>query len=115
MAAGDIRELDRRAVLASVAVVSAATAGDLGRATPCADWTLRQLLEHMIAQHDGFAAAAAGKGGGPHVWEVRSVVDPVAEYAAAADRVITAFAGPDVVERKFVLPEILPRFGFPAA
>ena len=57
MTATDIRELDRRAVLASVEVVSRVTAADLGRATPCAGWTLGDLLAHMTVQHHGFAAA----------------------------------------------------------
>src|SRR6266568_4055863 len=42
--ATDIRELDRRAVRTSVEVVSLVTADDLGRATPCSEWTLGGLL-----------------------------------------------------------------------
>ncbi len=53
--------LDARAVRASVRVVLQASAADLARPTPCADWTLAELLAHMTAQHNGFAAAAAGK------------------------------------------------------
>jgi uncharacterized protein (TIGR03086 family) len=116
MAAGDITGLDRRAVRASVEVVARATAGDLARATPCAEWTLRELLAHMTAQHDGFAAAAAGAGADLRVWQARPLgEDPVADYAAAAERVIAAFAEPGVLERRFVLPEILPTHRFPAA
>jgi uncharacterized protein (TIGR03086 family) len=116
MAAADIRELDRRAVRASVAVVARACAGDLGRATPCAGWMLGDLLAHMTAQHDGFAAAAAGQGADLGVWQVRPLgEDPVADYAAAAERVIAAFAEPGVLDRRFILPEIAPSFRFPAA
>jgi uncharacterized protein (TIGR03083 family) len=52
----DIVGLDARAVRASVQVVSQASAADLARPTPCADWTLADLLAHMTAQHNGFAA-----------------------------------------------------------
>jgi Mycothiol maleylpyruvate isomerase N-terminal domain len=41
-------------------VLSRASASDLARPGPCADWTLADLLAHMTAQHNGSAAAAAG-------------------------------------------------------
>ncbi len=54
----DIRDLDRRALETTVEIVAAVTAGQLQLPTPCAEWTLRQLLGHIIGQHYGFAAAA---------------------------------------------------------
>jgi uncharacterized protein (TIGR03086 family) len=115
MSAPDIRELDRRAVQGSVAVVSEVTHDDLTRATPCGEWTLGELLAHMTGQHDGFAAAAAGRGGDDDVWTIRPAgADPVGEYAAAADRVLAAFSEPGVLERKFALPEITTAMTFPA-
>src|SRR3954468_16429651 len=103
----DIRELDRRAVRASVDVVARTSAADLGRATPCARWSLGDLVAHMTAQHRGFAAAAAGAGADPEVWRVRPPgPDPVAAYADAAELVIAAFAEDGVPERAFALPEI---------
>src|SRR6266568_1980176 len=86
MTTTDMRELDAGAVLASVKVVSAVTAGDLGRPTPCAGWTLGDLLAHMTVQHDGFAAAAAGRGGDLTVWQAGAPTeDPAAEDPAAED------------------------------
>lgn len=116
MTADGIVELDRRAVQATVEVVSQVTAADLDRPTPCPDWVLGELLAHMAAQHYGFAAAAEGGGGDLAVWQVRPLgTDPVTAYTEAAGRVIAAFAEPGVTERKFELPEILPGFGFPGA
>lgn len=116
MATSDIRELDRRAVLASVEVVAKVTAADLGLPTPCAQWTLGELLAHMTVQHEGFAAAAAGQGADLATWQVRpAAADPVAEYSGAAEAVIAAFAEPGVLERSFALPEIFAGFEFPAA
>jgi hypothetical protein len=88
MLAEEIVILDARAVRASVEVVSQASVADLARPTPCADWRLAELLAHMTAQHNGFAAAA--------------------------ERVIAAFAAAVAPAGKFVLPEIRPELPFPA-
>ncbi|MFI6499605.1 TIGR03086 family metal-binding protein [Nonomuraea typhae] len=95
--------LDARAVRASRAVVDQVGVADLDRPTPCAGWTLRDLLAHMIGQHYGFAAAARGEADPDH-WKPRDPgADPAAAYRAAAGHVLTAFgaAGPD-----FPLPEL---------
>jgi len=112
----DLRDLHARAVRASVSVVSQVSTGDLGLPTPCADWHLSDLLAHMTLQHHGFAAAAAGNGGDLSLWTVQPLgPDPVGEYAAAADRVLTAFAQDGVLEREFALPEISPLTTFPGS
>jgi uncharacterized protein (TIGR03086 family) len=115
IAAGGIVSLDARAVRASVMVVSKAGRTDLARPTPCGDWTLGQLLAHMAVQHDGFAAAAVGNGADLSAWRAQPpAADPVAEYAAAAERLLRAFAAEGVVTREFALPEIDPGATFPA-
>lgn len=111
----DIVQLDARAVRASVQLVAHASAADLFRPTPCANWTLADLLAHMTAQHNGFAAAAAGDGADLVHWQTGApVADPVGEYAAAAERVVSAFAAANVRAGCFVLPEISPELRFPA-
>ena len=115
MAELDIATLDRRAVQLSEQIVGQAGAADLDRPTPCAGWTLTDLLEHMIVQHAGFAAASRGHGGDPQVWVPARHDDPVAAYGPAARDVIAAFAEPGVAERRFALPEISPALEFPAA
>ena len=55
--AADLRELHARAMDEADAYVRLVGAADLGSATPCAGWTLADLLAHMIGQHRGFAAA----------------------------------------------------------
>jgi uncharacterized protein (TIGR03086 family) len=98
-----------RAVRATVPVVARVGPPDLSRPTPCEEWDLGQLLAHMTVQHRGFAAAAAGHGGDPEVWQLPPGADPVREYAQAAESVIAAFAEPGVADRSFLLPEITPR------
>src|ERR1700684_4206987 len=116
----DVRPLHRIAVLASVDVVAAVTADDLARPTPCAGWNLADLLTHMTVQHRGFAAAARGAGADLAIWEPATVADavtsdPVATYAAAAAAVIDAFAGPEVPDATFALPEFGPGATFPGS
>lgn len=106
--------LDALAVRASLDLVTQATAHDLTRPTPCADWTLHGLLRHMIAQHYGFAAAAAGDGDLAR-WQLRPLgADPVAAYRAAAECVLDAFAADGALDREFPLPEIARDLMFPA-
>jgi len=113
--AADIMRLDASAVRASVQVVSQARAADLARATPCEAWTLAELLVHMTAQHNGFAAAATGDGADLVRWQTGApAADPVGEYAAAAARVVAAFGAPGVLDRDFALPEISAQLRFPA-
>jgi uncharacterized protein (TIGR03086 family) len=116
----DIRPLHRTAVLASVEAVSAVTAKDLTKPTPCVGWSLADLLIHMTAQHRGFAAAARGHGAEEAIWQPGSVAeavraDPVGAYSAAAADVIDAFAAADVLDAPFVLPEFGPGATFPGA
>ncbi|MBF6298581.1 TIGR03086 family protein [Nocardia amamiensis] len=110
----ELRGRHARAVGVSVTAVARVRPEQLGNETPCAAWHLQDLLEHMIAQNHGFAAAARG-GHDPAIWTVRPSADPVADYRASADDVLAAFAAEDVFERTLQLPEILPGYGFPAA
>jgi uncharacterized protein (TIGR03086 family) len=111
-----IQTLDRRAVRASVDIVSTITDHDLVRPTPCAGWTLDDLLAHMTAQHHGFAAAAVGWGGDLARWAVPRIPStaPRHDYNTAADEVLAAFAEIGVLDRGFTLAELSPSAAFPA-
>ncbi|GAA3385653.1 TIGR03086 family metal-binding protein [Cryptosporangium minutisporangium] len=109
-----IRDLDTRAVRLSVEQVDAVTTADVDRPTPCTGWSVADLLGHLVAQHRGFAAAAAGRGDDPAPWTVPHLGDAAVEqYRAAADEVLAAFAAVDAPDRPFHLPEIAPT-PFPA-
>jgi uncharacterized protein (TIGR03086 family) len=83
------------------------TPGDLGRSTPCAGWTLADLLSHMIVQHRGFARAAAGERTEVEDWRPQPLSDdPVTEFAAAAAVVVDAFADLAAADRDIWLPEL---------
>ncbi|MER6569925.1 TIGR03086 family metal-binding protein [Streptomyces sp. NPDC001093] len=103
----DFVELDRIAVQEAVRVVDLATDADWARDTPCAGWTLRQLVAHMTAQHLGFAAAARGRGREAEHWrEPEDRGEPARVHRSAAATVLAAFAEPGVTQREFALPEL---------
>ena len=55
----DPRPLHRLALDAASQLVERVRPDDLGLATPCGEWTLGDLLAHMIGQHRGFALAVS--------------------------------------------------------
>jgi uncharacterized protein (TIGR03086 family) len=57
---GDIAGLHRRALEATGKVVAGIGVGDWGAATPCADWDVRGLLNHVVSGNWWAAALAAG-------------------------------------------------------
>jgi uncharacterized protein (TIGR03086 family) len=111
----DIRDLDRRALAATVAIVNKSRRDQLDLPTPCAQWSLRQLLGHMTGQNYGFAAAADGESEDRTIWDDRPVEeDPHGIFARSADRVSAAFATDGVLGRRLWLPEIIEGITFPA-
>ncbi|MCW2872328.1 TIGR03086 family metal-binding protein [Actinacidiphila oryziradicis] len=111
----DIRVLDRRALAAAEEIVRKIDGSRPDRPTPCSEWTLAQLLAHMVGQNHGFAAAARGAGKDLAVWADRPVGEEPAEaFAASAAKVTAAFGEEGALERGFCLPEIRDGGLFPA-
>jgi uncharacterized protein (TIGR03086 family) len=112
------RPLHHTAVQQTIDLVDTVAPKDLDRPTPCAGWTLLDLLAHMTVQHRGFAAAARGFGADEDTWRAESVratvsTDPADTYAAAARDVLAAFAADGTAEATFALPEFGPGATFP--
>ena len=109
-------ELHRQAVRVSVDAVRQVTSADLQRPTPCAEWNLGQLLAHMTVQNRGFALAAVGTRTDEKVWAPAELgADPVGEYAASAESVVSAFAAPGALEVAVLLPEFSATQIFPGS
>lgn len=110
----DIRTLHRRAAHSIAALVNTIIEADLDRPTPCSQWSLRNLLEHHVAQNRGFALAASGQHSDLAPWQPQPLDDPVARHTESVDNLIAAFAAEGVLERGFWLPEIRNGEPFPA-
>lgn len=103
----DIRVFHRQALQTAADLVSRVAVCDLGLPTPCAEWTLGDLLAHMTVQNYGFAAAARGERTELSFWEPKPTGgDPAGEFQASADDLLAAFAGEGVLDRGFYLPEL---------
>lgn len=63
--------------------------------TPCAEWNVRDLLEHMIGVVDGLGAAVSGRV--PEPFSLSS--DPAAQLHAAATSAMAGWRTPGVFDR----------------
>jgi uncharacterized protein (TIGR03086 family) len=75
--------------------------GQMDSATPCVDWTVRDLLNHMLATQQYFVGSARGEDvspPGPTPPELLSE-DPVADFSRARDETLSTYGEDGVVER----------------
>jgi uncharacterized protein (TIGR03086 family) len=70
-------------------IVERVSESQFGQATPCPDWTVEQLLDHVAGWARVFAAAA--EGGTPQPPEPVPAKEAAAVFAAAAERIVAAF------------------------
>jgi uncharacterized protein (TIGR03086 family) len=74
---------------------------DLDATTPCDDWDVRTLLNHMLETQSYFASSARGRQASPpspHPPDLLSD-DPVADFERARAETIEAFDQPGVIEK----------------
>jgi uncharacterized protein (TIGR03086 family) len=100
----DLREPDRRVLAVTGGIVARVRPDQLDLPTPCAGWTVRDLLRHMVGNNDGFAAAARGAAPSAEVWDGVAVRDPVGEFGPSARRVVEAFAAVEPLRGRFAVP-----------
>src|SRR5690349_6484789 len=70
--------------------------------TPCADWTVRDLVNHLVHGHRAFAAIVRDEpvpGPADHLGE-----DPVGAYRDSAADLTEAFRKPGVLEKVVTVP-----------
>jgi uncharacterized protein (TIGR03086 family) len=101
----DFAALDRAALDWAASAVADVGEADLGRPTPCAGWTVRDLLGHMIATNDGFAGSLAGAGPEGEVWDRLDYAGDAAEgFAVSGDRLTGALAAADPTIKTQIWP-----------
>jgi|tagenome__1003787_1003787.scaffolds.fasta_scaffold20931626_4 uncharacterized protein (TIGR03086 family) len=77
--------------------------------TPCTEWNVRQLVDHLVVGQQLFARVLRGEPFEQAVAAVRAVDDPLgddptAAYDASARDVLAAFTAPGVLERLVRVP-----------
>jgi uncharacterized protein (TIGR03086 family) len=75
-------------------VIAGVRADQFDDKTPCAEWTVRDLLDHMIGVVAGLGSAAAGKP--PSPFELAA--DPAAQFQTAAAEALEAWRAPGVLD-----------------
>ncbi|MBB5872583.1 uncharacterized protein (TIGR03086 family) [Allocatelliglobosispora scoriae] len=97
----DPREFDRRVIDNIDHIVAAVTPAHLALPSPCTDWSLGDLLRHMVGHHRGFTAAALGEPTDPEVWDGATLGDsPAGTYREAAQGLRTALDTPELLSRR---------------
>ncbi|SRR5579883_2527 len=99
-------EMCQRTLEGAERMVASLRPEDLSKPTPCSEWNVRQLLDHMIGVNWRFAAGASGQPqvGAPALDSSPSGDDPAAAYAASARAAIAAWKTPGALERTLNLP-----------
>jgi uncharacterized protein (TIGR03086 family) len=99
----EVVELDRRAGQRMVELI--AGSANLGHAsTPCAGWTVEDLVTHVIAGNVKYAGIARGDDFVPGAPTVSIGADPAATYAETLAAMVEAWQQPGALEREIGLP-----------
>jgi uncharacterized protein (TIGR03086 family) len=100
-----IVELHERALDQTASIVAGVKLDQLVLPTPCTEWDVRTLLEHLIGGNWRFAALAEG-GTLHYSSETEDVVgdDPAAEYERSAEALKQAWRKPSRLGQVYELP-----------
>jgi uncharacterized protein (TIGR03086 family) len=79
----------------------AVASGQLEARTPCDEWDVRTLMNHMLETQRYFASSARGEDASPPSPEPPELIskDPVADFQQARKDVLQAFSDPKVIEK----------------
>lgn len=97
----------RHVTAAVTALVEHASAEELLHDSPCAGWSGRDVLNHMVGSAGLFSGPARGEEVPFPNWSDMPDwlgADPAHSYRAAADQAIDAYAAPGVLDANVVMP-----------
>lgn len=100
----NVVDLDRRAALGTAALIDATSLGQYAAPTPCADWTVRDLLTHLIAGNVKYVEIGRGKEWARGAPDVVLDDDPGLMYRRTMDAMLEAWEQPGVLDRDTALP-----------
>jgi len=86
-------DLFERASQHAQVVMSQVTSAHLTAPTPCSEWTVQQLIDHMVGGPDYLLGALAGQAPQPRTGAT------VSEYRAGIAQAMVALRAPDVLSR----------------
>jgi uncharacterized protein (TIGR03086 family) len=86
------------------ALIALLPPGQWSAPTPCADWTVRQLVDHLIGMNRVFTALLAGQTPPRRPAADHVEADPVGAYLNTASALVCAFAAPGVLDREYEGP-----------
>ena len=94
---------------ATAKLVAAVNRDQWSAATPCQEWNVRELVNHMVIGHRLFTGILRGEAAvTPGALDPTSGDtlgdDPTATYQAATEHLLTAFRRPGVLEQVFEVP-----------
>jgi uncharacterized protein (TIGR03086 family) len=100
----DVVDLDRRAVDVLAVVIAGIPRDAYSAPTPCSEWSVADLITHLIAGNVKYTAIGNGADWSRTVPEVDAGEDPPALYRATADEMLHAWRRPGVLDREIALP-----------
>jgi len=90
-----------RAFDAVAGLISNIRADQWSAPTPCTDWTVRRVVDHLIGMNRVFAALLAGQPPPPRPSADHVEDDPAGAYRDSAAALLAAFSRPGVLERTY--------------
>ena len=97
-------DLDRRAALATAEVIDATSPDQHAAPTPCTDWTVRDLLTHLVAGNVKYVEIGRGKEWARGAPDVVLDSDPGGQYRRTMDAMLEAWEQPGALDRDTALP-----------
>ena len=104
--------MHRESLAVASGYIARVTDADLDRSTPCSEWNLRQLLEHMIGQHEGFTEVV--RTGAAAASAYRPLPFSPTSWQTSVDDLVAAFGDADL-DAKVVEVELHPTQPLPIA
>jgi uncharacterized protein (TIGR03086 family) len=101
----DLLGMYQRTLDAANRLIGSVRSDELAKPTPCSEWDVQALINHMIGTNRRFADAVAGEQRAADTGaQTPAGGDPAAAYAASTQAALQAWRAPGALERTLHLP-----------